>query len=196
MKFQHAAPSSRPAAASTSTPRSLVLVLLILFAVGERLLVHFVPGLIPYNFTPVEAIALFGGACFADRRVAVLVPLAAMLLADIVIGLHALIPVVYGCIALTAIVAERLRGRVTTMRVGRYAIASATFFFVVTNFAVWATSGMYPLTGAGLVACFVAGIPFYPGTLAGTLLWSALLFGGFEWMRRRWPALEAAPAGA
>ncbi|MGA8278110.1 MAG: DUF6580 family putative transport protein [Rhodanobacteraceae bacterium] len=196
MKFQHAVPSSRPATASTFTPRSLVLILLILFAVGERLLVHFVPGLIPYNFTPVEAIALFGGAYFADRRLAVLIPLAAMLLADLVIGLHALIPVVYGCIALTAIVAEHLRGRVNTMRVAGYGIASATFFFVVTNFAVWATSGMYPLTGSGLMACFVAGIPFYPGTLAGTLLWSAVLFGGFELMRRRWPALEAVPAAA
>ncbi|MGA9343355.1 MAG: DUF6580 family putative transport protein [Rhodanobacteraceae bacterium] len=193
MKFQHAESPSRSDPTVTLTPRFAVLAGLIAFAVGERLVVHFVPGLIPYNFTPVEAIALFGGAYFADRRLAIMVPLAAMLLADLIIGLHALIPVVYGCIALTAIVAARLRGRTSVMRVATYGVASATLFFAVTNFAVWATSGMYPLTGAGLVACFVAAIPFFPGTLAGTLFWSALLFGGFELMCRQWPALEAAP---
>jgi hypothetical protein len=169
---------------------------MILIAVGERLVVHFVPGLIPWNFTPVEAIALFGGAYFAQRRLAVLVPLSAMLLADLVIGLHVLIPVVYACIAVTALAGAGLRNRVGTLRVAAWGTASAVFFFVVTNFAVWATSGMYPLDLAGLAACFVAGIPFFPGTLAGTLVWSAILFGGFELLRRRWPALEPAPVAA
>lgn len=196
MKFEQAVRSPASASDATFTPRLLVLAGMILIAVGERLVVHFVPGLIPYNFTPVEAIALFGGAFFSDRRLAVLVPLAAMLLADLVIGLHVLIPVVYGCIALTALAAGGLRNRASVPRVAGYGVASATLFFIVTNFAVWGTSGMYPLTGTGLAACFVAGIPFYPGTLAGTLVWSALLFGGFEFMRRRWPMLDAMPVAA
>jgi hypothetical protein len=176
------------------SPRSGVLIGMIAFAVAVRLLIHFVPGVLPYNFTPVEAIALFGGAYFTDRRLALLVPIAAMLLADLVIGLHALIPVVYGCIALTALLGGALRGRVAAPRVAGYAGVSAVLFYLVTNFFVWLTSGMYPPTAAGLAACYVAGIPFFGGTLAGTLLWSALLFGGFEWLQRRWTVLEAAAA--
>ena len=176
------------------TPRSGVLIGMIAAAVAVRLVIFFVPGALPYNFTPVEAIALFGGAYFNDRRLALLVPLAAMLLADLVIGLHSLIPVIYGCIALTALLGANLRGRVRALPVAGYAFASAVMFYVVTNFFVWLMGDMYPHDGAGLIACYVAGIPFFKGTLAGTLLWSGALFGGFELMKRRWVSLRAAAA--
>ncbi|MGB1558457.1 MAG: DUF6580 family putative transport protein, partial [Oceanococcaceae bacterium] len=55
--------------------------------------------------------------------------------------------------------------------------AAACLFFLLTKFAVWAGSGMYPPTLEGLVACYVAGIPFFGNSLASTLLFSALLFG-------------------
>ena len=64
---------------NSASPRTGVLIAMIALAVSVRLLIFFVPGALPYNFTPVEAIALFGGAYFADRRLAFLVPLAAML---------------------------------------------------------------------------------------------------------------------
>ncbi|MEE7546471.1 hypothetical protein HF319_04960 [Xanthomonas sp. Kuri4-1] len=54
---------------------------LILLAALSRLLPH------PPNFSPVEAIALFGGAHFASRRWALLVPLAGMALSDIALAL-------------------------------------------------------------------------------------------------------------
>src|ERR1041385_8374171 len=96
---------------SSLSPRTWVLIAMIAFAVGVRLLIYFVPGALPYNFTPVEAIALFGGAYFADRRLAFIVPLGAMLIADAVIAATlspawrndwlGTLPAVYGCIALT-----------------------------------------------------------------------------------------------
>ena len=55
------------------------------------------------------------------------------------------------------------------------------------------TSGSFGRGGA-VAACYVAGIPFFKGTLYGTLFWSAVLFGGFELMRRRWPSLQPAHA--
>ena len=176
------------------SPRTGILIAMIAVAVGTRLAIFFAPGVLPYNFTPVEAIALFGGAYFADRRLAFLVPLAAMFVADLVIGLHDLIPVIYGCIALTALLGANLRGRVRALPVAGYAFASAVMFYLVTNFFVWLTGTMYPHDGAGLIACYVAGIPFFNGTLAGTLLWSAVLFGGFELLGRRWAALQTAAA--
>lgn len=172
-------------------PRTLVLVAIIALAVGVRLLIHFVPGIIPYNFTPVEAIALFGGALFLDKRTAMLVPLGAMFISDLIIGLHPLIPLVYACIAATVLLGGTLRGKMSPLRIALAAIVSTTGFFVLTNFAVWAMGTMYPHTGAGLVACFVAGLPFYQWQLLGSLLWSALLFGGFALLRERFTSLQS-----
>ena len=188
------------------SPRTWVLAGMIAFAVGVRLLIYFVPGLFPYNFTPVEAIALFGGAYFADRRLAFGVPLAAMLVADLVIATAlprewigdwlGTLPAVYGCIALTVVGGLSLSRRISAFRVTGYAFASAVLFFLVTNFATWLTAqvGSGQACTQSLAACYVAGIPFFRGTLAGTLAWSLLLFGGFELMRRRWSVLATAAA--
>jgi hypothetical protein len=56
---------------------------------------------------------------------------------------------------------------------------------------MWLFSGFYPLTGAGLTACYAAAIPFFQNTVAGDLFYAALLFGGFALLRRRNPALQA-----
>lgn len=175
------------------SPRFLVLAGMIVLAVATRLVVAFLPGALPWNFTPIEAIALFGGAYFSDRRVAVIVPLAAMFLSDLIIGLHDMIPVVYSCIALTTLLGYALRGRVSALRVSSYAIISALMFFAITNGVEWVVGGT-EFCRAGLVSCYVAGLPFLKGTLAGTLIWSALLFGGFELLRRQWPVFEARAA--
>lgn len=180
------------AARKPFTPRSLVLIALIAGAVGMRLLMHFVPGVLPWNFTPILAIALFGGACFSDRRLAVAVPLVAMFLADLVIGLHAMMPVIYLCLVATVLLGTGwLRRRHGALRVLAAAMGSATGFYLVTNFVVWLTSGMYPLTGSGLAACYAAGLPFYAyGSLPGTVLWSGVLFGAFALLAWRFPRLQ------
>ena len=164
---------------------------MIAVAVGVRLLIYFVPGVFPYNFTPVEAIALFGGAYFSDRRLAFIVPLGAMLLADLVIGLHALIPVIYACIAASVLLGFALRDKVSVLRVAGCGIAGSLVFFAVVSFAEWMI-GDTVYCREGIVSCYVAAIPFLKSWLAGTLVWSAILFGGFELMKSRWPALETA----
>lgn len=190
-------PMSSPAS-QTFTPRLLVLTGLIAFAVAFRLLVHFQPGMLPYNFTPVAAIALFGGAYFRHRALAFIVPLGAMFLSDMVIGLGTMSPLVYLCFAAMVLVGMGvLRGRSGALRVGLTAAGSATGFYLVTNFFVWLTSGMYAMTASGLATCFVAGLPFYTyGSLPGTLLWSGALFGGFALLSRRYPMLRLAPTAA
>ncbi|MGH8182856.1 MAG: DUF6580 family putative transport protein [Rhodanobacteraceae bacterium] len=199
---------SQPAHAPQSTvfsPGTLVLCGMVAFTVLYRLLVHYAAGALPWNFTPVEAMALFGGAYFASRGLAVAIPLIAMACADAVIAFalpHAelsqwlmMVPVIYGCIALTAVGGFALRGRVRIWNTLVAAVAGATGFFVVTNFFTWALTTMYPHTLAGLGACYVAAWPFYQhGTLPGTLLWSALLFGGFALLGRRWTVLRLTAA--
>jgi uncharacterized protein DUF6580 len=178
---------------SVLTPRTLVLIGMIALAVAVRLLIHFVPGALPYNFTPVEAIALFGGAYFSDRRLAFIVPIAAMILADLIIGLHAMIPVIYGCIAASVVLGFGLRDKVSVLRVAGYGVAGSLLFFVVVSFVEWLI-GDTDYCRAGIVTCYVAALPFLKNWLAGTLVWSAVLFGGFELLKQRWSSLSVASA--
>jgi hypothetical protein len=64
-------------------------------------------------------------------------------------------------------------------------VVGATFsFFVITNFAVWAMGVLYPKTLEGLMACYIAAIPFYGNTLASTALFSAIFFGLTKWVQK------------
>lgn len=177
----------------------LLLAVLIFAAALSRVLPH------PPNFSPIEAVALFGGAYFAKRQWALLVPLLAMFTSDLVLGLinggiywryfaSASSLLVYACIALSTVLGFGLRGRVTAGRVLAYSLAGSLLFFVLTNAGVWAFGTLYPHDGAGLVAALVAGIPFFQWTVLGTLFYAALLFGGFALLRRQIPALRAQTA--
>ena len=172
----------------------LLLIGLILLAALSRLIPH------PPNVSPVEAVALFGGAYFGSRRVALLVPLLAMFVSDLALGLinggiyaeyflSAGFLLVYLCIALSTVLGFGLRGRVSASRVMGYSLLGSVLFFVVTNFGAWLGSSMYPQTAAGLVAAYAAGLPFFQNTLLGTLFYAALLFGSFALARNRNPAL-------
>jgi len=186
---------NRPAHASFA-PGPLVLAGLIVVAALTRLLPH------PPNFSPVEAVALFGGAYFASRRWALVVPLVAMLLSDFALGLingglyleyftGAGFWLQYACIALLVVLGFELRGRVGGGRVLAWSLAGSALFFLVTNLGAWLGSPMYPQTLGGLGAAYVAGIPFFQWSVLGTLFYAALLFGGFALLRQRVPALRA-----
>ncbi len=137
------------------------------------------------NFTPVGAVALFAGCFLKNRKLALLVPITALVLSDIVLGWHSLVPVVYACFALTIWFGTLLAKNLSAPRVLGFALLSALNFFVVTNFAVWATSGMYPHTFAGLGSCFWLAVPFFRNDVCGTLIYSALLFGGYALYQAR-----------
>lgn len=187
---------NRPASVPSLAPGPLVLAGLIAIAALTRLLPH------PPNFSPVEAMALFGGAYFASKRWAVIVPLLAMFIADLALGLlrggiyfdyfiSAGFLLVYACIAVLAVIGFGLRGKVSCGRVLGYSLAGSVLFFVVTNFGAWLGSPMYPQSATGLMAAYTAGIPFFQWTVLGTLFYSAVLFGGFALLRQRIPTLRA-----
>jgi hypothetical protein len=160
----------------------------ILVAAALRLLPH------PPNFTPIGAMALFGGAYLGRRGLAFVAPLAAMLLSDAILGFHSGMLFVYASVALIVLIGWFVGQRISPLRVGTAALASSVLFFVITNFGTWLLSGMYPLTVSGLAACYVAAIPFFQNTVAGDLVYSALLFGGFAVLERAVPTLRLRPA--
>jgi len=165
-------------------PRFLVLAGMILAAAASRLIPH------PPNFTPIIALALFGGASFADKRLAFVLPLAALFLSDLALGFYAITAVIYGSFAWIVCLGFWLRQRRTATRIVITAIASSLLFFAITNFGVWAIEHLYPRTPAGFAKCYVAAIPFFKNTLLSSLLYSALLFGGFAIAENRFVRLR------
>jgi hypothetical protein len=166
-------------------PRLLALLTAILAAAALRLVPH------PPNFTPIGAMALFGGAYLGRRGLAFVAPLAALLLSDAVLGFYRGMDFVYASVALIVVIGWWVSSRRTQLRIGAAALASSVSFFAITNLGMWLFSGFYPLTSAGLAACFAAAIPFFQNTLAGDLFYTALLFGGFRAAELMVPRLRA-----
>jgi hypothetical protein len=164
--------------------RLVALLVAIFAAAAMRLLPH------PPNFSPIAAMALFSGAYLPKRALAFVAPFAALLLSDAVLGFYAGMNFVYFSFALTVLIGWAVASRKTPLTIGGAAIASSVLFFVLTNFGMWLFSGFYPLTSAGLVACYVAAIPFFQNTVAGDLFFTALLFGGFALLERFLPAIR------
>jgi hypothetical protein len=157
---------------------------LVVFLIALAMLGRFVSVGELGNFTPVGAVALFAGCYLRDRRLAYLVPMSAMVLSDAVLGFHSLIPVTYACFMLCVFLGQSLRTRLSGARLLQFALLNSAVFFVITNLAVWAEGTLYARTGAGLLQCFTMAIPFFKNDLLGTLMYSALLFGGFQWVQQ------------
>jgi len=162
---------------------------IILAATCARLIPH------PPNVTPIIALGLFGGAYFSDRRLALIIPLLAMLVSDLFLGFHGTLLWVYGGIVIAVLLGRALAGKRQTTWVAGATIMSSLLFFLVTNFGVWITgTGFHhPLTSGGLMLTYIDGLPFLRNALLGDLVYAAVLFGGFEYLIHRVPALAPQP---
>lgn len=155
-------------------------VLLIIFSIFSRLVLH------APNFTPVISIAIFAAA-YLKKPYAFLVPLAALLVSDVIIGFYGLplMAFVYGSLVLITVASSLMHEKVSAGEVLGFSIGGAVFFFVVTNFGVWVLPNtVYPKTLAGLIECYAMAIPFFRNTLISTLIYSAALFGMHEFVTR------------
>lgn len=158
---------------------------LVALDVVARILPH-APG-----FLPVAASGFFAGRMLRIPALAIAVPVLGMVLSDVAlpgedwriqaVGFAAIaIPAVAG------ILTRRWRGVLPTVAT---IVPCSILFFLLSNGAVWAFSGMYPLTWQGLTQCYVAALPFLDKTILGDLFWTAVLFGG-AWLVQHIPALS------
>lgn len=154
------------------------------------------------NFTPVGAMALFGGAYFT-RFKSFIFPLAALWLSDILLSRFVYLGEwvlfydgflwVYSAFVLMVIAGRWLQ---PNKSIGRFAGSSVVIVFIhwiVTDIGVWLSSPLYPLTPEGFWLCLLAAIPFELNLLAGTLLYGGVMFGLFEWSRKKIRAIQAVP---
>jgi len=144
------------------------------------------------NVSPVAAMALFGGAYFADKRLALIVPFAALLLSDLLLGLHDTMIFVYAGFALTVAIGVLLKNRVTITNTAFAVIAASVIFYLLTNFGAWMTSALYAKSAEGLLQAYIAGIPFFQNSLLGNLAYSAVIFGGYAFMQKHVAVLKQA----
>ena len=158
------------------------------------------------NFTAVGAVALFAGYYFRSRMLAVAVPLAVMYISNLHESMAAYQEwyepyVVYGTLSLAAPLGHMLRHRRRLGHCTAAVLLPALCFFLITNFSTWfinseSALGMYERTSAGLLECYLMGLPFFRFTLTGDVLFAGLLFGShalavsYGWLPRRQLAYE------
>lgn len=157
-------------------------IILVFIGALSRLVPH------PANFTAIAAVALFGAVKMKDKKQAILIPIAAMLLSDTVFelmyrvgvsafpGFHSGMWYVYGAFLLVSLVGFWIRSSFSIPRLALGTLVGSLLFFVVTNFGVW-LSGWYGYTAEGLSACYIAAIPFYRNQVLGDMFFTACLFG-------------------
>jgi len=162
------------------SPKLYVVLIMIFAGAMMRLIPHWP------NFTPIAAIALFGGTFLKRKDLAFLVPVAAMLLSDLVIGFHStMLPVYLSFIAIVGF-GLILQRRLTVVNTLSASLGASVLFYLVTNFASW-TSGLmpYPMNAAGLIESYIAGLPFLLNGIAGDLFYTSVLFGAVYFATNR-----------
>ena len=187
-------------------PRFAVVLLLIILVAAMRILNA--AQLTPWaNFSPVGAMGLFGGACFSNKWKALAFPLLTLLASDLIINIFIFDGrygamysgwyMIYGIFALIVFFGRWMIEKVAVKNVVLACIAAAISHWLIADFTVWAGGGtdlrtMTPLTKnwAGLVQCYAQGFPFMKNFLMANLVYSSILFGGFELAQQRYTVLK------
>lgn len=151
-----------------------------------------------YGFTPMFAMAIFGGVLFkADKKYAFALPLITFFLSDVLFeilykagkwsvpGFYSGQLINYILFALTTCVGFFIK-KAKVSNIAIASIAAPTLFYILSNLSVWMTGAYYPKSLAGLQACYVAGLPFYfPYGILSTLVFSTILFGAYLFAKDR-----------
>ena len=154
------------------------------------------------NFTPIGAIALFGGAYLKNKYHAFLIPIASLWLSDLI--LNNFIFTFYSdftwfypgflwqyiSFTLIIVLGYFFLKKINFKNVFITATSSSILFFIITNFGVWISGSMYTLDFQGLITCYVMALPFFKGTLLGFMCYSAFLFGILEFSKHKFEMLK------
>jgi hypothetical protein len=175
-------------------PLHFVVVTAIVLALAlSRLLPH------PFNFSPIAALALFGGARYSNRYAAYLIPLFAVWISDLFLNYTfygRFVPFyegaffTYAAFAMIVLLGSVALRKFSAKNLLFTSLSASVLFFLVSNFGVWAFSGLYPPTAVGITACYTAAVPFFRNTLAGDLIYSFAIFYGFAIAQQQIPLLR------
>ena len=152
----------------------ILIISLIIVAALSNILLTSIP-----NFSPIASVALFSGFYLSNKKLALLIPIACMLVSDYFVGFHSLMLAVYLSFALTVLMGIKMKTS-SGKNVIINSVLSSVVFFLVTNSAVWLMGCFYTSDLSGLALCLSMGIPFFKYTLLSSIVFSTVLFGGFQ----------------
>lgn len=155
--------------------------------------------LIPHmpNFTPVESLTIFGAAYLTKKHWAFFLSVLVIYLSDFIINntvARSFFPDVHGIVwfssymmynfvamALIVLVSSKIISKVTFKNVGMSILLASVIFFIITNFGAWVyEKSLYSNDFRGLMASFMAGIPFFRNSLLSNIIFTTVIFGSFE----------------
>lgn len=178
------------------SPRIIFIVSVVIFGAFMRLIPHWP------NFTPIAAIALFGGTYLTKRYLAFILPFAALLISDFIIGFHNSMIAVYASFAIVVVMGFYLKKNIKVGTVLGASLVSSIIFFLITNFAAWLGNPLYPQNFIGLIESYTAGlvffnsssygISFFMNSVLGGLFYNILFFGIFYLAQQKFPVLAKA----
>src|SRR3989344_7459523 len=133
------------------------------------------------NFVPVGALALFCGA-YLSKKYSLFIPLLVMFLSDALIGFYdwKVMSSVYAGFAIMALLGWWVKREKSVDNIILASLAGALFFYIITNFAVWASSTWYPQNLYGLLSSYTLALPFFRNSLLGNLFYVPVFFGAYE----------------
>ncbi|MDP4231187.1 MAG: hypothetical protein Q8916_12370 [Bacteroidota bacterium] len=153
---------------------------LVVIGIATRLLFN---ALHVYNFNAVIASAIFAGAYLSRSKYGLLVPMITMFATDAIFKFYDLpfMAVVYGSFILAYFIGTGYSKKPSLLRYIGVTLGGSLVFFIVTNFAWWPFyTTLYPHTIGGLIQSYTMALPFYRNSLLSDLLFTSVLFGGFE----------------
>jgi hypothetical protein len=150
---------------------------LIVLGVLSRLIPH------PPNMTAVVGVTLLGAYAIRNPWLAAVIPPAVMALADVILGWHSSALFTYTGMLVGTLIGRWLLPRLSVIRLGGVAFLASLAFFLISNFGVY-LGGYYGYGFDGLIACYLAAIPFWGNSLIGDLGSTVILFALFVLARR------------
>jgi hypothetical protein len=169
----------------TMTQKNIFLIAIIALVAASRLLNI-------TNFTPVIALAFFGGAIFKNRFIGFIAPVLAIFITDLALTFQNSDPSfieyftkgqfigIYLLYILSTFFGTLISKNITITKGIFGTLISVAFFFIGSNFLVWMDGVLYPKTSSGLLACYEAAIPFIRTQLLSNAAVALVLFGVYE----------------
>ncbi|MBC9933834.1 DUF6580 family putative transport protein [Chitinophaga qingshengii] len=154
-------------------------------------------------FTPVGAMALFGGASFSDKWKSYAFPLLTLFLSDVILMqvfhreyaqglLYKGWAANYISFVFIVLIGQLVIRKMSVGRIAVAGVSAALVHFLISNFGVWISGSTDITTGlpftrdmAGLMKCYALAVPFMKYFLVGTLVYSAIFFGSYALVQRK-----------
>ena len=128
------------------------------------------------NFTATIALVMFTGYLIQNRFLSVLVILVSQVVSDLYLGIYSSMIFVYAAYISIALLSPIIMKKMNTKSVVLSSVISPSIFFIISNFGVWLIGSTYTFNLSGLIACYVAGIPFFDESLTSTVLFALTIF--------------------